>query len=349
MPVLYGPVLDFYLMYWHAAAVVGAFFACKVAPFNSALVQDPLLNPLRFRLGPPTIALLGNLHQIPMKDPHFKFREWAQEYEPIVSLKLGSQNVILLNDPSVLRDLLEKRSKLYSARPDLFIREFGDNMNIAFRNNDDVWRRQRKMYHLRSNVKVANQYVPYQMFDSTQLLNDMLDNPGEFSRHRQRYTTSVTSTVIYGWRITSGGQKEIKDLMAKQLREIKKIEDRLFFQLREGAKDNIQKGKVYPSFIRDMLLSEDNDCLNEVEITNNAAHGFGAATDTQWNTTLGFAKAMILYREVQAEAQREIDRVVGPNRLPVREDRENLSYIRAIVEESLRCIAPLPKAHWSVY
>ena len=28
---------------------------------------------------------------------------------------------------------------------------------------DDVWRRQRKMHHLRLNVKVASQYVPYQV------------------------------------------------------------------------------------------------------------------------------------------------------------------------------------------
>lgn len=79
------------------------------------------------------------------------------------------------------------------------------------------------------------------------------------------------------------------------LREIKKIEDRLFFQLMESANDDVKAGKAYPSFIRDMLLSEVKDRLNEVEIANNAAHGFGAATDTQWNTTLGFIKAMILY------------------------------------------------------
>jgi hypothetical protein len=160
-----------------------------------------------------------------------------------------------------------------------------------------------------------------------------------------------------------------KQLLAK----ITVIEQKLFMQLMYSAKENIAAGKVYPSklsvspdpgldadeplgFIRDMLLTEDKDKLSDVEVANNAAHGFGAATfvnhlpsisseymltanrDTQWNTTLGFVKAMILYPEVQAEAHREIDRVVGPDRLPVWEDRENMPYLRAIIEESLRCM-----------
>jgi hypothetical protein len=69
--------------------------------------------------------------------------------------------------------------------------------------------------------------------------------------------------------------------------------------------------------------------------------------DTQWNTTQGFIKSMILYREVQAEAQREIDRVIGSDRLPVWEDQENLPNIRGVVEESLRCIQSLANFEWT--
>ena len=46
---------------------------------------------------------------------------------------------------------------------------------------------------------------------------------------------------------------------------------------------------------------------------------------------------MILYPKVQQEAQQEIDEVVGSDRMPEWEDRENLPYIRGIIEESFRC------------
>ena len=57
--------------------------------------------------------------------------------------------------------------------------------------------------------------------------------------------------------------------------------------------------------------------------------------------------AMSLYPEVQRKAQEELDRVVGPNRLPEFEDFDNLLYIRAIVMEAMRwvVVTPLGVAH----
>lgn len=55
---------------------------------------------------------------------------------PITALKLGAQNMVLLNDPNVVRDLIEKRQANYSVRPDLWVRSFGDNLNIALREYD---------------------------------------------------------------------------------------------------------------------------------------------------------------------------------------------------------------------
>lgn len=43
-----------------------------------------------------------------------------------------------------------------------------------------------------------------------------------------------------------------------------------------------------------------------------------------------------MWPEVQRKAQEEIDRVVGPDRLPTIEDYENMPYIRCCIKESLR-------------
>lgn len=43
---------------------------------------------------------------------------------------------------------------------------------------------------------------------------------------------------------------------------------------------------------------------------------------------------MILFPEAQEKAHEEIDRVVGDERLPEWEDRENFPYIHYVVKES---------------
>lgn len=44
-----------------------------------------------------------------------------------------------------------------------------------------------------------------------------------------------------------------------------------------------------------------------------------------------------MYPHVQKEAQKEIDAVIGSKRMPTWSDRPNLPYVRAVVEETLRC------------
>jgi hypothetical protein len=71
--------------------------------------------------GPPTIPILGNLHQIPKKDAHVQFKKWADEYGPIYSLVLGTTTTIVLSSDVAIKDLLDKRGGIYSSRPDMYI------------------------------------------------------------------------------------------------------------------------------------------------------------------------------------------------------------------------------------
>lgn len=58
---------------------------------------------------------------------------------------------------------------------------------------------------------------------------------------------------------------------------------------------------------------------------------------------------MTIFPEVQKKAQQEIDRVVGPDRLPTMADRASLPYIEAVVKEVLRWhpVAPMALPHMS--
>lgn len=71
--------------------------------------------------GPPTIPILGNLHQIPSEKRHLQFEKWAQEYGPIYSLILGTKTMIVLNSDAAIRDLIDKKGAIYSSRPEAYI------------------------------------------------------------------------------------------------------------------------------------------------------------------------------------------------------------------------------------
>jgi cytochrome P450 len=61
----------------------------------------------------------------------------------------------------------------------------------------------------------------------------------------------------------------------------------------------------------------------------------------------GFLLALLLHPEVQQAAQAEIDRIIGPDRLPTLADRDSLPYIEALLKEVHRwhTVAPMGLAH----
>jgi hypothetical protein len=77
--------------------------------------------PADYPPGPPTLPLIGNLHLMPKEKAHLQFQKWAEEYGPVYSLILGTNVMIVLNTDQAIKDLLDKRSGIYSSRPDMYL------------------------------------------------------------------------------------------------------------------------------------------------------------------------------------------------------------------------------------
>ncbi|KAI2613413.1 cytochrome P450 [Hypoxylon sp. NC1633] len=77
--------------------------------------------PANFPPGPPTRLGYGNFHQIPKTYSFLKIHEWAKKYGPMTGLKIGTQNVVLLNDGRLVHEFLVKRAALVHARPEVYI------------------------------------------------------------------------------------------------------------------------------------------------------------------------------------------------------------------------------------
>jgi hypothetical protein len=73
-----------------------------------------------------------------------------------------------------------------------------------------------------------------------------------------------------------------------------------------------------------------------------------AGSDTTVAAVHSLFLAMLVYPEVQAKAQAEIDRIVGKDRLPELEDRRDMPYVESVVNECLRwhAVAPMGQSRF---
>ncbi|KAF5653766.1 oxidoreductase [Fusarium sp. NRRL 25303] len=274
--------------------------------------------------GPPTVPILGNLHQIPHRDLHLQYQRWGEKYGPIFSLKLGSQNMIVLTSGEMIKKLVDKRSGNYADRPKLYMQEVWEHSRIIMRGYDPLWKVERKLYHQFLNINRAARYAPYQDLETRQLCYDLLHQPGDFEALVTRATTSLATSMAYGFRVVSLGSPVMQELFTNT---------HGFFVMVRG------------SFAADIYTAQKTwkdtaalDLLTDHAASYIAGIAMEGGADTTSNTLAGVIKAMMLFPDVQRKVHEELDAVVGGDRYPTMDDFQSLPYVRQTVKEALRSI-----------
>ncbi|KAI0753236.1 CyP450 monooxygenase [Daedaleopsis nitida] len=124
----------------------------------------------------------------------------------------------------------------------------------------------------------------------------------------------------------------------------------------DAAVEIAGKGRLPYSMASELLgrisTLDDADAAAEAEEYSKNAVGAALAggADTTLSTLQSFYLAMVLYPEVQARAQAELETVIGPHRLPTFADAQELPYISAVVKESLRwrLVTPMGMMHGTI-
>lgn len=105
------------------------------------------------------------------------------------------------------------------------------------------------------------------------------------------------------------------------------------------VKTQLATGDASPSFTSFLLDKAKHEEFLMKEV---AAIMFAGGADTTSSVLSTFFLAMTLYPSVLKRAQAEVDSVVGSDRFPSFSDKENLPYISAVMQESLRWGAVVP-------
>ncbi|KAF2101147.1 cytochrome P450 [Rhizodiscina lignyota] len=328
--------------------------------------------------GPPGLPIFGNIFDFRGSLLHVKLTEWSQQYGDVFAYKMGQSSVIVLNSPESFNDLFIKKGQKYSSRPRAsnqatLITEGARIVNMQY---GDLWREHRKIIHGFLGMQNAKIFLPYQEYESRRTLKHLLDEPDAFFQEVARYSGSVTFSMLMGCRFDRSdafipqqiGKKMqnffthirpgawlvdwipildyLPDALApwrKQAVEIRRQIMPFYLVFYEQMKERVRNGTAPDCFVARVLQNEGTK-LSETEYAHLIAELITAGTETTATTLQWFFKAAVLFPEQMKHAQKEIDRVVGRNRLPNWEDREKLPYLNAVINELHRWATATPLA-----
>ncbi|KAK5655502.1 hypothetical protein OQA88_5773 [Cercophora sp. LCS_1] len=342
--------------------------------------RDPRLPP-----GPPTLPVIGNLHQIPTRRTHLQFQKWAKEYGDIFSLKFGPGTSIVISSPRLIKQLVDKKSNLYSRRPPSYVGNgiIGGGDHLLLMQYSDRWRTCRKLVHqFFMEGMVVKHHIDLVNAEAIQMLRDFVVDPDGCMKHPKRFSNSIIMSLIYGTRTPSIKTRHMVKLYAlmenwSKVMEagntppvdifpfLKYVPEKLLGMWRSRAQNvSDEMNALYSEWVeyvvdrrkdsgsRDCFLDRVFDQGEKIDIDRHGLYFLcgtlmEGGSDTTSSLIIAFIHAMTKWPEVLKKAQEQMDQVVGEDRSPTWDDYEKLPYIAACVKEAHRWrpVTPLAFPH----
>jgi cytochrome P450 len=99
--------------------------------------------------GPKPMPIIGNLHMLG-KLPHRTLQSLAKKYGPIMSLKLGQVQTIVVSSPQIAELFLKTHDSIFCNRPKTFASSYFSygRKGLVFTEYGDYWRNMRKLCNI---------------------------------------------------------------------------------------------------------------------------------------------------------------------------------------------------------
>ncbi|PCH44805.1 cytochrome P450 [Wolfiporia cocos MD-104 SS10] len=334
--------------------------------------------------GPRGVPFLGNALDIPSSHQWKTFSQWSDRWGSIVSVTVFGQTMVILNSIEDAIELLEKRSAIYSDRPDLVVgsKWVGWDKTLVLSRYGHVFREIRRMLSKFMGSRAGvTRYAPHLERETSNFVSRIWRRPDYLADEVRRSAGAIILKMGYGYEVELDEDPMLKTAdEAIQLfsaitapgaflvdffpilqhvpswmpgsgwksiaREAKKGLDAMCNDPFEFTRKHMANDTVISSFTS---LNLDGEITPEREqiVKGAAATLYSGGADTTVSATHSFFLAMMCYPDVQKKAQQEIDLIIGTDRLPCLADRDQLPYLNALCLEVLRWnpVAPLGVAH----
>lgn len=233
----------------------------------------------------------------------------------------------------------------------------------------ELWRRGRKVMHTMTMQSAATSYQPVQIYESERLLYDLIKTPGNYEDLFERYAGAVIMRLAYGKTIKTGDEPYVRDVLKvvhtvervaspgaylvdtfpslmylpfwlapfkREAARLHEFEIKLFRGLLFEVRDKVRTRNSPKCFAKTFLEKQAEFGLSDDEGVYVIGTLFEAGAGTTAAAMLSFILSMCHYPEWQEKMQKEVDRVVGVDRMPHYGDIPSLPTVRAVAKEVLR-------------
>ncbi|KAK7462926.1 hypothetical protein VKT23_007506 [Stygiomarasmius scandens] len=329
--------------------------------------------------GPRGVPILGNVFQLDISQPWRTFTKWKQRYGPLVYVNMAGQPIVILSSKKTVEDLLDRRAAKYSDRPRILVgREYlTRNLDMVLISHTERWRKMRRASETALGLRMAMNYQYKQAEESVLLAHDLLKKSSDWKFHTHRTASSNILSIVYDLPSVQSSNDPIlafmdyyvsrsaeallpgshmvdtfpildylPDVLAhwrrkagKDFQKFTNKFEKMFLKIKSKSLAGMEQR---PSFCATLVETEAKHGMSDVESSWLAGVLYAAGQETSTTVLHWFLFIMLLFPEVQRQAQDELDRVVGRSRLPSPADMKHLPYIQAIVKEIVRWKPPTP-------
>ncbi|KAL1605909.1 hypothetical protein SLS59_003030 [Nothophoma quercina] len=325
--------------------------------------------------GPALIPWIGRIHDLPIDFMWLKFKEWADMYGPIYRTKMLGANFVIISDESIAEEILVKRAKVYSDRPEiksLFDAKstYGSMEYLPLMGKNQYWARQRKFTHSYLMESTNNRYYGIMEHEQKRWLQRLVENPDDFCFSLEDMCSKVMATLTWddhtvslpltpsAWGLLTqmSPAGPITNVLTPlwdwvpelinpwKIRERKRHDEQQEFFMNNlvNTRSKMKKGKQRPCFTRTYLeTAEKSNISGDYEASCVLGMMALVGIFTVTGPIYYFLIAMVHHPEWQRKCQEEIDAVCkdGP---PTVADMPNLPILRACIKETMRWKPTVP-------
>ncbi|MXQ94334.1 hypothetical protein E5288_WYG001198 [Bos mutus] len=281
--------------------------------------------------GPFPLPIIGNLLQLDIKNIPKSFTRLAERYGPVFTLYLGSQRAVVVHGYKPVKEVLLDYKNEFSGR--------GENPGFQEHKNngqpfDPTFVVGFAPYNVISDILFHKRF-DYKDQTSLRLMSLFNENFYLLSSPWIQLYNNFSDYLQY---LPGSHRKLLKNVSEVKSYALERVKD-----YQKSLEPSCPRGFLDTMLIEMAKERHSVDPMYTLEnIAVTVADLLFAGTETT-STTLRYGLLILMkYPEVEEKLHEEIDRVIGPSRIPAVKDRLDMPYLDAVVHEIQRFIDLIP-------